>query len=59
MNLEGDELARKLDAFVKYAVHDVALKCTTVESCLKLRLTGPWLLRQYLIPSGEMVRAGS
>ena len=59
VNLEGDELARKLDAFVKYAVHDVALKCTTVESCLKLRLTGPWLLRQYLIPSGEMVRAGS
>lgn len=58
-NLGGDELTRKLDVFVKYAVHDVALRCTTVETCLKLRLTGPWLLRQYVIPHAEIVRAGS
>ncbi|HOA87418.1 MAG: hypothetical protein GX871_04260 [Microbacteriaceae bacterium] len=58
-NLHGDELARKLDAFAKYAAHDAVLRCSTVDRCLKLPRTGPWLVRQYLIPHDAIVRAGA
>ncbi|WP_144794704.1 PIG-L family deacetylase [Microbacterium paludicola] len=56
VNLGGDLLARKLEAFAIYAAHDPMVKCTTVDTCLKTKRFGPWLLRQYLTPHTEIIR---
>lgn len=58
-NVQGDELARKLDAFVKYAAHDSVLTCSTPDTCRKLPRFGASLLRQYLTPHTAIVREGS
>ncbi|KRA23689.1 hypothetical protein ASD65_04045 [Microbacterium sp. Root61] len=48
VNVEGDELARKVAAFSAYAVQDpVTANCRDLDSCLNLRLFGGWLQREY------------
>ncbi|WP_341976189.1 PIG-L family deacetylase [Microbacterium sp. LWO13-1.2] len=56
VNLGGDELQRKLEAFAAYASHDSVLKCSTAESCLNVRKFGAWLQRQYLVPDADVAR---
>ncbi|MCS3842074.1 PIG-L deacetylase family protein [Microbacterium sp. AK031] len=54
VNLEGDELWKKLEAFAAYASHDSVLHCSTPKSCLGVRKFGEWLQRQYLVPDVEI-----
>lgn len=55
-NLDGDLLHRKLMAFSAYATHDPVIRCSTPDSCLNVHRFGAWLVRQYLIPHGELER---
>ena len=57
MNLSGDVLQRKLEAFAAYAAHDSVIKCSTAETCAKRKKFGDWLQRQYLIPHADIVRS--
>lgn len=54
VNLGGDELQLKLEAFAAYASHDSVLHCSTANSCLGVRKFGAWLQRQYLVPDAEI-----
>ncbi|WP_305685350.1 PIG-L family deacetylase [Microbacterium sp.] len=54
VNLEGDELWKKLEAFAAYASHDSVLHCSTPKGCLGVRKFGEWLQRQYLVPDVEI-----
>lgn len=54
VNLGGDELQVKLDAFAAYAAHDSVLHCSTPQGCLGVRKFGAWLQRQYLVPDAEI-----
>ncbi|WP_460779483.1 PIG-L family deacetylase [Microbacterium shaanxiense] len=54
VNLGGDELWKKLEAFAAYASHDSVLHCSTAKSCLKVNKFGEWLQRQYLVPDAEI-----
>ncbi|MDN3494896.1 PIG-L family deacetylase [Planococcus sp. APC 4015] len=48
VNVQGDELARKVDVFSAYAVNDsVTAQCVDLNSCLGLRFFGPLLQREY------------
>lgn len=48
VNVEGDDLARKVAAFSAYAIQDpVTATCRDLTSCLELRLFGAWLQREY------------
>jgi hypothetical protein len=55
-NLGDDQLQRKLAAFAAYATHDPVIKCSSADSCLKVKRFGAWLVRQYLVPHAELVR---
>lgn len=57
VNLGGDELWKKLDAFAAYASHDSVLHCSSAQSCLNVRKFGAWLQRQYLVPDVEIPAA--
>jgi LmbE family N-acetylglucosaminyl deacetylase len=54
VNLGGDELQIKLEAFAAYASHDSVLHCSTPQGCLGVRKFGAWLQRQYLVPDAEI-----
>lgn len=54
VNLGGDELQVKLDAFAAYAAHDSVLGCSTAQTCLNVHRFGAWLQRQYLVPDAEV-----
>jgi len=54
VNLEGDELWKKLEVFAAYAAYDPVLHCSTAKGCLKVHKFGDWLQRQYLVPDAEI-----
>ncbi|MET2010697.1 PIG-L family deacetylase [Microbacterium chocolatum] len=58
VNLSGDLLARKIDAFRVYAAQDSVVSCASAQACLDKPKFGAWLQRQYAKTDGELFPAG-
>ncbi|WP_040164245.1 PIG-L deacetylase family protein [Microbacterium gorillae] len=53
-NVSGEDLRIKIDAFRTYSAKDSVSRCTTDESCLKLKPFGTSLQREYLLTDAEL-----
>ncbi|GAA3209360.1 hypothetical protein GCM10017690_18740 [Microbacterium terregens] len=58
INVTGDALVRKLDAFRIYAEQDSVVTCATDAACLAKPRFGAWLQRSYLAMDAELFPAG-
>ncbi|MCR2765182.1 PIG-L family deacetylase [Microbacterium sp. zg.B48] len=58
INVTGDTLIRKIDAFRVYAAQDSVVTCATDAACLAMPRFGAWLQRSYLATDAELFPAG-